>query len=127
MVNPPGSFAELTEMGGGIQLPMAKTVSRPKRTKHSAPVSEGAVPAEALGAEFPKLNLPITPPYPPEEAKSVDEIPSGEQWQFEPKWDGFRCLAFRDGDTVVLQSKSGQPLGRYFPEMVQGLLELDAS
>ncbi len=104
---------------------MARSVSRPKRTKHSAPVSEGAVPAEALAAEFPKLELPITPPFPPEEARSVDEIPSGEQWQYEPKWDGFRCLAFRDGGAVVLQSKSGQPLGRYFPELIQALHQLE--
>ncbi len=52
------------------------------------------------------------------EAKSVAEIPSGESWQYEPKWDGFRCLVFRSGDTVALQSKAGQPLGRYFPELL---------
>jgi ATP-dependent DNA ligase len=60
------------------------------------------------------------------EAKSVDEIPVGEGWQYEPKWDGFRCLAFRDGDKVELQSKSGQPLARYFPELVEALLALAA-
>lgn len=49
------------------------------------------------------------------EAASADEIPVGEGWQYEPKWDGFRCLAFRDGSAVKLQSKSGQPLERYFP------------
>ncbi len=58
------------------------------------------------------------------EAKLVDAIPSGSGWQYEPKWDGFRCLAFRDGDTVVLQSKAGQPLGRYFPEIVEALASL---
>ena len=58
------------------------------------------------------------------EAKLVDEIPHGELWQYEPKWDGFRCLAFRDGDKVELQSKAGQPLGRYFPEIVDALLKL---
>jgi len=57
------------------------------------------------------------------EAKSIGEIPEGDQ-QYEPKWDGFRCLAFRDGKTVALQSKSGQPLGRYFPETVRAFLEL---
>jgi ATP-dependent DNA ligase len=61
---------------------------------------------------------------PPMEAKLAGEIPSGEGWQFEPKWDGFRCLAFRDGDTVELMSKSGKPLGRYFPEIVAVLLAL---
>ena len=50
------------------------------------------------------------------EARSVDEIPTGDVWQYEPKWDGFRCLAFRDGEKVFLQSKNGQPLARYFPD-----------
>ncbi len=58
------------------------------------------------------------------EAKSVDQIPQGEQWQYEPKWDGFRCLAFRDGDEIYLQSKAGQPLARYFPDVVAALAEL---
>jgi ATP-dependent DNA ligase len=57
------------------------------------------------------------PPLPPMEAKLVDSLPEGEGWQFEPKWDGFRCLAFRDGGAVTLQSKAGRPLGRYFPEV----------
>jgi ATP-dependent DNA ligase len=48
------------------------------------------------------------------EALLVDEIPMGREWQYEPKWDGFRCLALRDGDSVDLQSKCGQPLARYF-------------
>ena len=58
------------------------------------------------------------------EARSADEIPAGENWLYEPKWDGFRCLAFRKGSEVLLQSKSGQPLGRYFPEMVGALRQL---
>ena len=58
------------------------------------------------------------------EAKSVAQLPSGADWQYEPKWDGFRCIAFRDGDRVDLQSKSGQPLSRYFPELVDALLTL---
>lgn len=61
------------------------------------------------------------------EAKLVDEIPRGDNWQYEPKWDGFRCLAFRKGDTVLLQSKAGQPLGRYFPELVDALLKIKAT
>jgi ATP-dependent DNA ligase len=60
------------------------------------------------------------------EARSVDEIPVGDEWQYEPKWDGFRCIAFRDGDKVFLQSKAGQPLARYFPDVVQSLEELPA-
>ena len=58
------------------------------------------------------------------EAKSVEKLPSGDAWQYEPKWDGFRCLAFRDGDQVELQSKSGQPLARYFPEVAEAVLKL---
>jgi ATP-dependent DNA ligase len=58
------------------------------------------------------------------EAKSVEELPRGEGWQYEPKWDGFRCLAFRRDDQVLLQSKAGQPLGRYFPELVDSLRKL---
>jgi ATP-dependent DNA ligase len=58
------------------------------------------------------------------EAQSVDEIPRGPEWQYEPKWDGFRCLAFRDGGHVELQSKSGQPLARYFPEIVEAVAAL---
>ena len=54
------------------------------------------------------MTLPIKPPYPPMEALLVSEIPAGENWEYEPKWDGFRCLAFRDGKTIELQSKSGQ-------------------
>jgi ATP-dependent DNA ligase len=71
--------------------------------------------------------LGIKTPLLPMEALSVDEIPVGGDWQYEPKWDGFRCLAFRDGKKVTLQSKSGQPLGRYFPELVQALAELKAN
>ena len=70
------------------------------------------------------MDLPIAPPYPPMEAKSVERIPTGDEWVYEPKWDGFRCLAFRDGDEIALQSKSGQPLARYFPELVDGLKAL---
>ena len=60
------------------------------------------------------------------EARPVAELPGGPQWRFEPKWDGFRCLAFRDGDTVELRSKSGQTLGRYFPDVAAALVALPA-
>jgi ATP-dependent DNA ligase len=53
----------------------------------------------------------------PMEARLVEALPEGEGWQFEPKWDGFRCLAFRHGDAVALMAKSGKPLARYFPEV----------
>jgi ATP-dependent DNA ligase len=61
------------------------------------------------------------------EAKRVPEVPEGPDWQYEPKWDGFRCLAFRDGDSVELQSKAGQPLTRYFPELAAALQKVKAS
>jgi ATP-dependent DNA ligase len=72
------------------------------------------------------MPLPLEPPLPPMEALSVDEIPVGKLWRYEPKWDGFRCLAFRDGDKLELQSKAGQPLERYFPELVEAFLGLPA-
>ena len=72
------------------------------------------------------MNLPLAPPYLPMEAETAEAIPEGPEWQYEPKWDGFRCVAFRDDDEVELQSKSGQPLTRYFPELAEGLRALKA-
>ena len=68
-----------------------------------------------------RWRLPVHPPFFPMEAKSVSEIPEGPEWQYEPKWDGFRCVAFRDGSRVELQSKAGQSLTRYFPELAAAL------
>ena len=59
----------------------------------------------------------MTAPVEPMEALLAEQLPDGDGWQYEPKWDGFRCLAVRDGDRVDLWSKSGKPLGRYFPEI----------
>jgi ATP-dependent DNA ligase len=70
--------------------------------------------------------LSVKPGLPPMEAKLVDALPDGPGWRYEPKWDGFRCLVFRDGDAVELQSKSGKPLARYFPEMVAAVQALSA-
>ena len=61
------------------------------------------------------------------EALSVADIPTGEEWQYEPKWDGFRCLVFRDGGKVELQSKSSQSLTRYFPELVEAVRSIKAT
>jgi ATP-dependent DNA ligase len=72
------------------------------------------------------MGLPLRRPFPPMEALSVDEIPRGPHWQYEPKWDGFRCLVFRDGGKVELQSKSGQSLTRYYPELVEAVAKLKA-
>ncbi|PYK22979.1 MAG: ATP-dependent DNA ligase, partial [Verrucomicrobia bacterium] len=66
----------------------------------------------------------LKPPLPPMEARSVEEIPTGDGWQYEPEWDGFRCLAFRDGDEIFLQSKNGQPLARYFPDVADNVATL---
>ena len=73
------------------------------------------------------MALPIGTSYEPMNALLVADLPSeGGPWQYEPKWDGFRCLAFRDGKKVELRSKSGQPLARYFPEVVEALQAIDA-
>src|ERR1700686_4782223 len=61
------------------------------------------------------------------EAMSATVLPTGPQWQYEPKWDGFRCLAFRDRKKVHLQSKAGKPLTRYFPELAAALANLEAT
>ena len=75
---------------------------------------------------MPFKRLTTKPPLAPMEAKLVDSLPAGTGWQFEPKWDGFRCLIFRDGDEIELQSKAERPLGRYFPEMVEAVRALPA-
>lgn len=69
------------------------------------------------------MDLPVNPPVKPMLAKAVDGIPERDDILFEPKWDGFRCLVFRDGDEIVLGSRNEKPLTRYFPEMLPPLLE----
>ena len=73
------------------------------------------------------MTLPVPLDLEPMEARLVDQIPRDGAWQYEPKWDGFRCIAYRDGNDVALRSKSGQPLERYFPEIVARLRALDAT
>jgi len=87
--------------------------ARPNRTEND--------PAYTVRA----LTLPLKPPFPPMEARSERELPPAGGVQYEPKWDGFRCVAFRDGGDVYLQSKAGQPLARYFPEVVEALAALN--
>jgi ATP-dependent DNA ligase len=67
------------------------------------------------------MRLPFDPPLAPMLSTAADALPGGEGWQFEPKWDGFRTLVFRDGDGVLLQSRDGKPMNRYFPELVAPL------
>src|SRR4051812_40587295 len=64
------------------------------------------------------MHLPFEPPIPPMLSAAADALPEGEGWQFEPKWDGFRTLVFRDGDEILLQSRDEKPLNRYFPELL---------
>jgi ATP-dependent DNA ligase len=70
--------------------------------------------------------LPLTPPIKPQLAKSSRELPKGEGWCYEPKWDGFRTIAFREGDEVFLQSRNGRPMNRYFPDVVEQIAAIDA-
>jgi ATP-dependent DNA ligase len=63
------------------------------------------------------VTLPLSPPLDPQLARSAKALPEGEQWAYEPKFDGFRAIVFVDGDDVMIQSRSGKPLGRYFPEL----------
>jgi ATP-dependent DNA ligase len=69
------------------------------------------------------MELPVNPPLLPMLAKRVDELPPGEDWIFEPKWDGFRALIFRDNDEILIQSRDEKPLNRYFPELLPPLQE----
>src|ERR1700735_4517701 len=81
------------------------------------------------------MSLPLSPPIEPQLARSAKQLPLGEQWAYEPKFDGFRAIVFVDGDEAYIQSRSGRPLGRYFPEVtfapgryiVDGEIVIDAS
>jgi len=67
------------------------------------------------------VDLPVNPPLEPMLAKAVDGLPADDGWLFEPKWDGFRAIVFRDGDEVLIQSRDLKPLDRYFPELGEPL------
>ena len=81
------------------------------------------------------MALPLKPPIEPQLARSGKELPLGERWSYEPKFDGFRAIAFVDGDDLMLQSRGAKPLGRYFPEVtfppgryvVDGEIVIDAA
>jgi ATP-dependent DNA ligase len=72
------------------------------------------------------MKLPLSAPVKPQLAKSARALPEGEGWCYEPKWDGFRTIVFRDGDEVQLQSRNGRPMNRYFPDVVEQVLALPA-
>jgi ATP-dependent DNA ligase len=80
-------------------------------------------PSRRKTAQKPSKSAPLAAM----EARSVDTIPRGDEWEYEPKWDGFRCLLFRDGDKVDLRSKSGEDLTRYFPELADAARKLKAT
>lgn len=67
------------------------------------------------------MSLPFSAPLEPMLSSAADGLPDGDGWLFEPKWDGFRTLAFRDGDDLLLQSRDSRPMNRYFPELVEAL------
>src|SRR5512133_3895451 len=67
------------------------------------------------------MDLPVNPPVLPMLANRVDELPPGDSWIFEPKWDGFRTLIFRDGDEIFIQRRDEKPLNRYFPALIDPL------
>src|SRR5919108_5628484 len=67
------------------------------------------------------MRLPFAPPLAPMLSSAADALPRGEGWQFEPKWDGFRTLVFRDGAEIMLQSRDEKPMNRYFPELIDPL------
>src|SRR5262245_1987277 len=67
------------------------------------------------------MQLPVNPPVLPMLAKRVGELPVGGTWIYEPKWDGFRALVFRDGDEILIQSRDEKSLNRYFPELLEPL------
>jgi ATP-dependent DNA ligase len=96
---------------------MARVVREPRRTG----ALSARAPSPVDGARF---DLPLDTP--PMEARTLTELPRAENWQYEPKWDGFRCLAFKAGHAVELRAKSGKPLGRYFPEVIASLAALEA-
>src|ERR1700742_4441357 len=90
------------------------------RAHHEHP-PDGRIPG--LDRESRPMTLPVTPSVSPMLAKLVRELPEQEGLSYEPKWDGFRCIVFRDGGDVVLGSRNEKPLDRYFPELRQSLLD----
>src|SRR5258707_7924175 len=68
------------------------------------------------------MQLPVNPPVLPMLAQRVSDLPAEGDWIFEPKWDGFRALIFRDGDEIFIQSRDEKPLARYYPELLPPLL-----
>src|SRR4051812_35292307 len=70
------------------------------------------------------MTLPLEPPIKPQLAKSAKELPDADGWVYEPKWDGFRTIVFREGDDIYLQSRNGKPMNRYFPEVIESIRQM---
>ncbi len=87
------------------------------------PASAAAMSRRRPGAPASAGDPPVAPPLEPMLARAAEQIPSGPGWRYEPKWDGFRAIVFRDGDDVHIGSRKGQPLQRYFPEILDPLRE----
>jgi ATP-dependent DNA ligase len=101
---------------------MKMSSESPKKHK----VRLGGWKLDCTAAPMHKLQTAFSLPFAPMEAKLAAELPVGPEWEYEPKWDGFRCVALREGLKIKLQSKSGRPLTRYFPEIVEALGALKA-
>ena len=95
-----------------------------QRSASSLQASDDGCSQERGREDWPTLGIPLD--LAPMEAKLVTELPKDAGWQFEPKWDGFRCLAFRAGDDVEIKAKSGKSLSRFFPEVLENLRPLAA-
>lgn len=98
-----------------------KTASR-RAPRRGTPGVRRPAAKKAVARSSARRSLPHS--YPPMEAASVETLPTGTDWQYEPKWDGFRCIAFRGAKAVDLRSKADRPLGRYFPDIVDAILAL---
>ena len=87
----------------------------------SAALKRCSIPKSKDAVYHKGVQLPVNPPLLPMLAKRVGELPAEGDWIFEPKWDGFRALIFRDGDEILIQSRDEKPLNRYFPELLDPL------
>ena len=94
------------------------------RERHLAPARRPHAATDPRQERRAAMSLPLKPPVKPQLARSAKELPEGEGWRYEPKFDGFRTIVFRDGDDVQLQSRNGKPMNRYFPDIVEQVLEL---
>ena len=117
----------MTRAAGALSGPLGKTARERNCAAGAGKPAALARSKDMHASSRPSAGLEIERSTPPMEARLVDHLPEGEGWQYEPKWDGFRCLAFRDKGDVALMSRSGKPLERYFPEVAAALRDLPES